>query len=47
VYLGHVGLEEELEVVGDDPLGHGVDVVEGIPRGLEREEADQANNLIK
>ena len=43
--LGHVGLQEHLEVVTDDPLADGVDVVESIAGGLEGIEADQVDDL--
>ena len=44
-HLGQVGVEEQLEIIVNDSLAHGVDVGQGVAGRLEREEPDQINNL--
>ena len=45
--LRHVSLQEELQVVTDDPLAHRVDVGQSVASGFEREETDQVDNLYR
>ena len=44
-YLGHIGLQEELEILCDHPLRDGIDVGQGIRSLFERIEANQTDDL--
>ena len=43
--LGHVCLQEELQVIADNPFAHRVDVGQSVASSFEREETNQVNNL--
>ena len=45
MYLGHIGLQEQFQVFGDNPLGYSVNILQSISGRLEREEPNQADNL--
>ena len=44
-HLGQVGVEEQLEIIVNDSLAHGVDVGQSVPSSLEGEEADETDDL--